>query len=380
MAKKIILTIVGLLALLAGLAMVKFAPGVGQFAVMGAAGANMVMPPEVVTATTVKSENWENTLNSTGSLATVQGVTVSSEMAGKVAKINFESGATVAAGDLLVQLDVQTEEAQLRAAEANAVWAKANLDRLTDLLAKNAVAKSDFDLVDAQNKQAIAQVDNIKSVIEKKTIRAPFSGRLGIRLINLGQILKEGDSIVTLQTLDPIYVNFSLPQQELASINTGSKVRLKTEAASGDVFEGKVTAVNPDVDVTTRNFRVQATLPNPGEKLRPGMFAKVEVVLPATEKVLAIPATSVLYAPYGDSVFVVDEGKDPATGQPAKILRQQFVRLGETRGDFVTVVDGLKEGESVVTSGVFKLRPGMSVVIDNRLAPNAQLAPKPENT
>jgi len=380
MFKKLTLTVVGLAVLVGILASVKFAPGFGQFSVMAAAGASMVMPPEVVTATPVKIDYWENTIVATGSLVTVQGVTVGAEMAGKVATINFESGTNVKAGDLLVQLDITNEEAQLRSSEASVALARVNLERSTDLLTKNAISKSDFDLVDAQFKQATAQADSIRAVIAKKTIRAPFSGRLGIRLINLGQILKEGEPIVTLQTLDPIYVNFSLPQQQLSVIMPGSTVRLQSDGARGTLFEGKITAVNPDVDPATRNFRVQATLPNPAEKLRPGMFGNVEVILPSTEKVLAIPATCILYAPYGDSVFVVDDGKDQQSGKPAKVLRQQFVRLGESRGDFVTVLEGLKDGETVVTSGVFKLRPGMSVLIDNKLAPDAQLAPKPKDT
>ena len=380
MAKKIILTVICLLVLLAVLASVKFAPGFGQFSVMGAAGANMVPPPEVVTSAPVKADTWESTLSATGSFVTVQGVTVSAEVAGKVAKIEFEAGSTVQAGDLMVQLDTSIEEAQLRSAEASAALTKLSLDRSVDLLAKQAISKSDADLVDAQFKQASAQVDNIRAVVAKKTIRAPFAGRLGIRLINLGQILKEGDAIVTLQTLDPIYLNFSLPQQQLAVVAPGSVVRVLTDAAPGQNFEGKINAINPDVDPTTRNFRVQATLANPGEKLRPGMFGSVLVVQPTSEKVLSIPATSVLYAPYGDSVFVIENGKDPRSGQPAKILRQQFIRLGNARGDFVAVVDGLKEGDLVVTSGVFKLRPGMSVAPDNRLAPDAQLAPKPTDT
>jgi membrane fusion protein (multidrug efflux system) len=379
MAFKIFLSIGALIVVVATLAAVKFAPGFGQFSIMAAAGASMVMPPETVTAATAKAENWENTLNSTGSVVTVQGVTVSAEMAGKVVRINFESGAAVAAGDLLVQLDTSTEEAQLRAAEANATWAGVNLQRSTELLEKKAVSKSDFDLVDAQHKQAVAQADNIRAVIAKKTIRAPFAGRLGLRLVNLGQILKEGDPIATLQTLDPIYVNFSLPQQQFSAISPGAPVRVTAGAASGEIFEGKITAVNPDVDPATRNFRIQATLPNTGEKLHPGMFADVVVVLPATEKVLSIPATAILYAPYGDSVFIIDETKG-AGGQNTKILRQQFVRLGEARGDFVSVLDGLQEGESVVTAGVFKLRPGMAVVVDNKLAPGAQLSPKPKDT
>jgi len=372
MAKKIILSIVAVIVITGALFLIKK----GQFSAMAAAGAAMVMPPEIVTAAPVKADTWETTLTATGSVVTVQGVTVSAEVPGKVVSINFESGAAVQAGDLLVQLDTSIEEAELRAAEASATWAKVNLERSTDLLAKNAVSKSDYDLVDAQAKQATAQTDNIRAVIAKKTIRAPFAGRLGLRLVNLGQILKEGDSIASLQTLDPIYVNFSMPQQQLAAVAAGSEVRVNTDAAAGEVFEGKVTAVNPDVDPTTRSFRAQATLANPREKLHPGMFANVAVVLPKVEQVLSIPATSVLYAPYGDSVFVIDEGK----GATGKVLRQQFVQLGNTRGDFVNVTNGLKAGESVVTSGVFKLRAGEAVMIDNTLAPNAQLAPKPKDT
>jgi len=380
MLKKLILTSVGLLVLVGFLASIKFAPGFGQFSVMGATMAAMVPPPEVVTATPVKSEQWENLLTSTGSLVTVQGVTVSAEMAGKVTTINFESGAAVKPGDLLVQLDTSNEEAQLRSVEASVSLARVNLERSTDLLAQKAVSKSDFDLVDAQAKQAMAQSDAIRAVIAKKTIRAPFAGRLGIRLVNLGQILKEGDAIATLQTLDPIYVNFSLPQQNLAVLKAGAPVRLRSDAAPGQVFEGRINAVNPDVDQFTRAVRVQATLPNPAELLRPGMFGNVEVVLPQHEDVLAIPATAVLYAPYGDSVFVVDEKKNAQSGKMEKVLRQQFIRVGSSRGDFVTVASGLKAGDTVVTSGVFKLRPGMAVIVDNTLAPNAQLAPKPDNT
>ncbi len=380
MFKKLVLSTLGLLILLAGLWSVKFAPRFGQFSVMAAVGASMVPPPEVVTAAPARSEVWETTLTATGSIVTVQGVTLGAEMAGKVGKIEFESGAFVKAGELLVQLDTSTEEAQLRAAEASAALAKANLNRSTDLFEKQAVSKSDIDLVDAQYKQAVAQADNIRAVIAKKTIRAPFAGRLGIRLVNLGQILHEGDPIASLQTLDPIYVNFSLPQQQLAAVAADSVVRVTTDAAPGQSFAGKITAINPDLDAVTRSVRIQATLPNPAEKLHPGMFANVEVVLPQRENVLVIPATCVLYAPYGDSVFVIDEKKNEHSGQMEKILRQQFIRIGGSRGDFVTIASGLKPDETVVTSGVFKLRPGMAVMVDNKLAPNAQLSPKPDNT
>jgi membrane fusion protein (multidrug efflux system) len=380
MLKKLILTVVGLVVLVGILASIKFAPGFGQFSVMGAVSASMVMPPEVVTATPARSEMWETTLTATGSIVTVQGVTLGAEMAGKVAKIEFESGANVNAGNLLVQLDTSTEEAELRAAEASAALAKANLNRSSDLFEKQAISKSDIDLTDAQYKQAVAQADNIRTVIAKKTIRAPFSGRLGIRQVNLGQILHEGDPIVSLQTLDPIYVNFSLPQQQLAAVASEAVVRITTDAAPGQSFPGKITAVNPDLDPVTRSVRIQATLPNTAEKLHPGMFANVEVVLPQRDNVLVIPATSVLYAPYGDSVFVVDEKKNDKTGQLEKVLRQQFIRISGSRGDFVTISSGLKADETVVTSGVFKLRPGMAVTVDNKLAPNAQLAPTPDNT
>jgi len=380
MFKKLILTITGLLVVLIGLAAVKFAPGFGQFSVMGAVMSSMVPPPEVVTAAPVNAETWENLISATGSVVTVQGVTVGAEMAGKVVGINFESGAPVKQGDLLVQLDTSNEEAQLRSAEANMSWAKANLDRSTDLLQKNAISKSEFDLVDAQYKQSFAQADAIRAIIAKKTIRAPFAGRLGIRQVNLGQILKEGDPIASLQTLDPIYVNFSLPQQRLASLTPGTPVRVTTDAAAGKSFEGKINAVNPDLDPITRSVRVQAKLPNSDEQLHPGMFANVEVVLPTKQNVLVIPATAVLYAPYGDSVFVVEQKKNEKTNQAETVLRQQLIRVGTARGDFVTVVDGLKAGESVVTSGVFKLRPGEPVMVDNKLAPKAELNPKPDNT
>jgi membrane fusion protein (multidrug efflux system) len=306
----------------------------------------------------------------------VQGVTVSAEVPGKVVKLSFDAGATVAAGDVLVQLDTSTEEAQLRSAEATAVLAQLNLTRAKELREKSTNSPADLDAASAQAKQAVAAVDSIRAVIAKKTIKAPFAGRLGIRLVNLGQNLKDGDAIASLQTLDPIFVNFSVPQQRLSVIAPGVPVRVKTDAAPGEKFEGVITAVSPDVDLATRNVRVQATIANKDGKVRSGMFASVEIVLPARDEVLSIPATAVLYAPYGDSVFVVEDHKNAKSGQMEKILRQQFIRIKSERGDFVAVETGLKAGELVVTSGVFKLRPGMSVVVDNTLAPDAKLAPK----
>jgi membrane fusion protein, multidrug efflux system len=349
-----------------------------QIDAMGAAAKNMVIPATVVTAAPAKADTWENTLSSTGSFIAVQGVTVAAEVPGKVVKIGFEPGATANAGDVLIQLDTTIEEAQLRAAEANAALAKANLERTRELRQNNTNSPAELDAVEAQAKQAEAQTESSRAQIAKKTIRAPFTGRLGLRLVNLGQILKDGEPITTLQTLDPIYVNFSVPQQRLSQLAPGNDVRVTSDASPGHIFEGKITAISPEVDASTRNIRVQATLANKEEKLRGGMFANVDIILPSQTKVLMIPVTSVLYAPYGDSVFVVDEKKN-ADGKVEKVLRQQFVRLAGSRGDFVNVVDGLKPGETVVTSGVFKLRPGMAVTIDNKLAPNAQLAPKPKD-
>lgn len=352
-----------------------------QFKAMGAAGAEMAAhtPPTTVTAAAAQPGEWENSLSATGSLVAVQGVTIGAEVGGKVVKIAFEPGATAKAGDVLVQLDTATEEAQLRAAEATAALARANLQRAKDLRESNTNSPAELDAADAQAKQALAQADSLRAVIAKKTIRAPFSGRLGLRYVNLGQILKDGEAITTLQTLDPIWVNFSLPQQRVSQISLGHIVRATSDSAKGKTFEGKITAISPEVDQVTRSIRVQATIANSGEELRPGMFVNVEVVLPQKTDVLAIPVTAVLYAPYGDTVFVISEQKDEKSGKMQQVLKQQFIRLGEARGDFVNVIDGLKAGEQVVTSGVFKLRPGMPVVIDNKLAPPAQLAPKPKN-
>lgn len=376
MLKKFTFTTLGIIAIVGFLVGTKLM----QFSAMGAAGAHMTVPPETVTAAEAKQETWSRTVAVTGSVAAVQGVTIGAEVGGKVGKIAFEAGTLVNAGDLLVQIDTTTEEAQLRAAEASAELARANLNRSRDLANKATISQAELDVSEAQFKQANAQADQIRAVIAKKNIRAPFAGRLGLRLINLGQILKDGEAIATLQTLDPVFVNFAVPQQRLSVLSVGALVRITTDAAPGQVFEGKINAISPEIDSVTRNIRVQATVPNTGEKLRAGMFANVEVVLPQTDHVLTIPATAVLYAPYGDSVFVVEEKKNEQTGQMQQVLRQQFVRLGEARGDFVAVTDGLQPGAVVVTTGVFKHRTGTVVVIDNKLAPKAQLDPKPANT
>ena len=371
--KRLSLTLIGLAILLGVPAFIKLQ----QFQAM--AGASMQMPPETVTAEAVRREQWPNTVSATGTLVAVQGVTVGAELGGKIVEITLDSGARVKAGDLLVRMDVSAEEAQLRSAEAAAKLALINLDRNRDLRANHTVSQSDLDTAEANFKQATAQVENMQAAIAKKTIRAPFAGQLGLRQVNLGQIVEQGTAIVTLQTIDPIYVDFSLPQQRFSVLTPGTEVQVTTDAAPGKVFSGRIIAVNPEIDQITRSVRVRATLSNKDELLRPGMFANVNVMLPSAEEVLFIPATSVLYAPYGDTVFVVEEQQDEKSGEKQQVLRQQIVRLGATRGDFVAVTDGLKEGETVVTSGVFKLRPKMAVVIDNTLAPKAKLSPKPAN-
>jgi membrane fusion protein (multidrug efflux system) len=376
MKKRILLSLLGLLLVIAILAGIK---GLQIFKMVGT-GKSFTPPPETVTTAQARPESWEASLDAVGSLEAVQGVTVAAELSGKVTRLDFTPGTRVKAGSLLLQQDTSSEEAQLQAAEAQAALAKVNFERLRLLIETNAVSQAAYDDGEAKYKEAMAQADTIRATIAKKTIRAPFSGRLGIRLVNLGQILKEGEPIVSLQALDPIFINFMLPQQELARIKPGFAVRITSDALPGQTVAGRITAINPQADSATRNVRVQATAANKEERLRPGMFATVAVVLPGKNQVLAIPATAVLPAPYGDSVFVVEEHKHEKTGKPGLAVRQQFVRLGERRGDFVAVASGLKAGATVVSSGVFKLRNGQAVVIDNALNPKFSLNPKPDNS
>ena len=373
MKKRILLAVLAVAALIGLLGGIK---GL-QIDRMIAHGKQAVPPPEAVTTAVASLQSWESLLPAVGSLAAVQGVTVTAELTGKVVQIAFTPGSLVKAGDLLVKQDTSSEEAQLRSAEAAAALAKLNVERLGKLLAERTIAQSQFDTAEAGYKQAVAQADNIRASIAKKTIRAPFAGRLGIRLVNLGQVINEGEAIVSLQSLDPIYVNFSLPQQQLPSIKPGLAVRVTTDALPGEVVQGRITAINPQVDAATRNIRVQATVANAEERLRPGMYVSVAVVLPGREQVLAIPATAVLYAPYSDSVFIVEDPPDPDPDRPVKVVRQQLAQLGEKHGDFVAVRSGLKEGDSVVSTGVFKLRNGQTVTVDNTLSPEFQLKPTP---
>jgi len=375
MKKRILFAVLGVILIIAVLAGIKAL----QIRSMIDSGKKFVPPPETVTTAKVTSDSWETSLGSVGSLTAVQGVIVSAELAGKVVRITFEAGTPVKKGDILLRQDITSEEAQLPGAVSQATLSRANLKRADQLFRDGIISQADHDAAVSNAAQAQALVDNIQATIAKKTVRAPFSGRLGIRQVNLGQILREGDPIVTLQALDPIYVDFSLPQQQLARVRLGQPVRVSGDALPGETVQGKITAISPQVDADTRNIRLQATLSNHAERLRPGMFVNAAVGLPVRQKVLAIPATSVLYAPYRDSVFVVEAAKDSKAGAAGLTLRQQFVRLGEKRGDFVEVTEGLSEGQTIVSTGVFKLHNGQSVVVDNKLAPDFQQAPKPEN-
>ncbi len=339
-------------------------------------------PPEAVTTVVAKGEEWPANLNSIGTAVAVQGVTVSADLPGIVDRINIESGRAVARGAILVQLDARQERAQLAAAEAQLKLARLSFDRLGGLREKGVIAQADYDKAAADRTQAEARVGEIRATIERKTIRAPFSGILGIRQVNLGQYLAAGDKIVPLQSLDPIYVNFSIPQQEVSRVRPGAAVRVRTEAsAAGPPAElaGKVTAVDSVVAEGTRNVQVQATFANPHGKIKPGMFVEAEANLGAGSRVIALPASAISYAPYGDSVFAVVTFEGPK-GNTFRGVQQQFVKLGGSRGDQVAVVSGIKEGQEVVTSGVFKLRNGAPVQVNNKVQPGNNPAPKPEDS
>lgn len=371
MKKRILFAVFGLLAVIAILAGVKTL----QIRTMIDQGKSFVPPPETVTTATVTSAVWGGDLSAVGTLSAVQGVTVAAELPGKVVKIAFRSGTTVNRGDLLVSQDVSSEEAQLPGLLAQVKLARAELERAGRMAADKIVSQADFDRAVATHDQALSQLNGVRATIAKKSIRAPFGGRIGIRQVNLGQILKEGDAIVTLQSLNPIHVDFSLPQQQLARLRTGQGVRLTSDLLAGETVEGRISAITPLVDAETRNVRIQAIAHNRGEMLRPGMFVTVSVGLSQRRPVRVVPATAVLYAPYGDSVFVVEASQD----RTGKRVRQQFVRLGEKRGDFVEITAGLRGGETVVSTGVFKLRNGQAVLVDNRLAPSFSTSPRPEN-
>jgi membrane fusion protein (multidrug efflux system) len=348
-----------------------------QFRAMAAMGAKMAPPPTTVTSALVKEEDWAPTLSAVGSISAVQGAVVATELGGVVSKIAFNNGSTAKKGDILVQLDTSAEEAQLHSAEADLNLARADLDRSRDLAVRKVISKADLDAAESKFNRLNAVVDQMRSNIRKKTIVAPFDGQLGIRQVNVGQSIDARLPVVQLTALDPVYVDFALPQQELTKLSTGLEVRVRTDAVPGREFKGKLTAINSMVDSVTRNVTLQGILENPDHALRPGMFAKIDLFLPEKQKALVVPGSAISYAPFGDSVFVIEKKKDDKTGKESQSIRQQFVRIGEARGDLVSIVDGLKPDEVIVSTGVFKLRNGMAVTINNELAPKPQEKPNP---
>ena len=340
-----------------------------------AKGASFQPPPESVTTTIAHQDRWPATVRAIGTVAAVQGVTVSADLPGVVSQINFESGRMVRAGDVLVRLDSRQEEAQLAAAESQRDLAKLGHERMKGLRESGIIPVADYDRAAAELKQGDAKVVEIRATIARKTIRAPFSGLLGIRQVNLGQYLAPGSPIVPLQSLNPVYVNFAVPQQEVGHLKPGAAVGLTNE---GTESAGRITAVDSVVDQATRNIQIQATFPNQGGRLRPGMFVETRVVLGESQPVLVLPASAISYAPYGDSVFIVGDVKGP-DGKTVHGVRQQFVKLGGTRGDQVAVLTGLKPGDEVVTSGGFKLRNGAAVQVNNKIQPANNPAPRPED-
>lgn len=349
-----------------------------QFNAMAEAAKNAGPPPESVSTFRVEQQVWQERLEAVGSIAPVQGVTIEAEIPGVVQSINFENGQRVEVGDLLVQLDVDVERAQLKAAQASAKLAETELKRSERLIQSGSITQSQLDRAIADYENASANVENLEAVIERKTIQAPFSGKVGIRQINLGQYVAQAASIVSLQANETVFVNFTLPQKALSKISTGMQLSLSSDVYPEQSFAGAITAISPQIDPVTRTVEVQGTLENTQGLLRAGLFVRVSVDLPKKETVIVVPTTAILYAPYGNSIFVVR----PAEGQDAQghIVSQALIRIGEQRGDFVSITKGLELGDEIVSAGAFKLRNGSSVVINNDLAPKPELNPTPDNT
>ena len=373
MVKRMLLMLVVAVAMIAGLGYFKLRQV--QAAIKGA---SFTPPPEAITTVIAKQATWPSTLDVVGTVAAVHGVTVSADLPGTVDKIHFESGQFVQQGQILVELDTRQERAQLASMEAQQELAKVQYARSQKLVTEGVISRVDYDKAIADQKQSEANTAEIKAAIDRKTIRAPFSGVLGIRQANLGQYLAAGSPIVSLQSLNPIYVNFSVPQQDMPQVKIGETVRVTADDLAGMTFTGRVNALDSVVDQATRNVQIQATLANPQGKLRAGMFTNVQVGVGASSTVFPLPASAISYAPFGDSVYIVSDMKGPE-GQTYRGVRQQFVKVQGSRGDQVGVISGLHPGDEVVTSGVFKLRNGAAVAVNNKVQPGNNPAPKPED-
>jgi len=369
MTKRMLFMLLAVFAFIAAIGTFKFL----QIKAAIAQGSHWQPPPEAVTTTVAKVEPWDTTTKAIGSVTAVNGVTVSADLPGVVAEIDFDSGRAVNKGDVLVRLDTKQEQAQLAAAIAQRDLTRLAFERNKEMVAKGIAAQSAYDQAAAEFKSADASVAQTRATIDRKTIRAPFSGILGIRQVNLGQYLAGGAPIVPLQSVRPVYVNFTIPQQEIGLVSVGSPVTINT----GDT--GRVTAYDSVIDIATRNIGVQATFDNRSGKLRPGMFVDAQLASGGQTTAVTLPASAVSYAPFGDSIFIVEDIKDPK-GKSYRGVRQQFVKLGGSRGDQVAVLTGVKAGEEVVTSGVFKLRPGAAVIVNNKVQPGNNPKPNPENS
>lgn len=373
MIKKILIALAGFIAVVLSLGAIK----VAQIKEMQSM--NHAQPAASVSTVPAKMAAWAPTLRSIGTLAPVRGVTLSAESEGALMKIAVENGAWVQAGDVLFEIDSSVERAQLKATEAQRDLAKLNANRAVELREKQTISQAELDQASAQLNQAEANVAALLATLEKKTVRAPFAGRIGIRLVNLGQFINRGQAIVQLQDTTSLYVNFSLPQRQLPEIKVGQAVKVVVDAFGDRNFTGTIQAIEPAVDSSTRNVSVQALIKNEDESLRSGMFARVEVELPAGAPAIVLPATAIAYAAYGNSVYIVEKMKDDK-GNEYTGVRQQFVTVGDRKGDQVSILHGVKEGEEIVSAGVFKLRNSLPVQINNTVQPSNNPTPKPVNS
>jgi membrane fusion protein (multidrug efflux system) len=385
--RRYLFVVLGIVLVVGGLVAIK-ALQIGKLISSGKKMAQSGPPPEAVATARAEQQSWAGTLSAVGSVASDRGVALSNDAPGIVTRIHFESGAVVKRGQVLVELDTNLERAQLASALARRGLATTTQQRTRTLTGQGALPVAQLDADEAALKGAMTDVDAIQAQIAKKTIRAPFSGRLGIRTVNLGQYLVPGTPVAILETIESVHVDFTLPQQNLAEVAVGMPVRVALDADSDpkSLREGIIAAVDPAIDATSRSIKLRADVPNEDEKLRPGMFVRVTVLLPQTSNVVTVSATSVVHAPYGDSVFIVEDKKagEPGMrttpdGKPVRTARQQFVRLGRARGDFVAIVDGVSVGQETVIAGAFKLRNGAPVVVDNTTQPKPQLDPRPSN-
>ncbi|MFP5358545.1 MAG: efflux RND transporter periplasmic adaptor subunit [Gammaproteobacteria bacterium] len=339
---------------------------------------NMPAPPATISSAVASSAEWTDRLEAVGTIVAVNGAQVTTEAAGVVDSIRFESGQEVKAGTVLLTLDTRTDIAELKALSAQAELARNELARFERLYGLESISKAELDRRQSEYDQAAARAAAQQARIAQKTIRAPFSGELGIRQVNLGQFVAPGNPIVSLQSLDPVYVNFSLPEQNLARLREGLVARLSVDAYPGEIFEGRISAIEPEVDTATRNVRIQATVPNPQRKLRPGMFSRLSLDFANSRTVILVPRTAISFAPFGNSVYVVTETGEGE--QKSRVVKRRFVKTGEIRGDLVEVTEGLKAGEEIASSGLLKLQNDTRVTINNSVQPSAEEAPTPPNS